>query len=327
MPERRTSALPSDALVLEWRAIPEALDAASLLRAPWHALAKGAVEPSPACEPEVLLPAFQHLADRRQGALLLVWNHGGRLKAVLPLAAARPTLTRRAATLWNPPLLPPLVPLVAADGAEATVSALVGGLRAHGFSGLALDRSIFGGPFGAALIQATGGVPMPRVIPGETRPVPRATIEAVRQPAALRDAVEDLLVLDARTARPDRPALIHDPRQASALRAATRSMAARRRCRVERIRANGETIAAALILGAGSDSRLWLAAHRPDADGIAALAALLAALPHEAPEEPGETILAFDPPRPAIRRLRARFAHLAAAAPRLLTPRRAGAAG
>src|SRR5690242_8531183 len=69
-PAARPGAIADGAYAVELRAAAEMqgdLEA-------WRALAQRAVEPSLAAEPEVLLPAMQHLPDGRHAVLLLVWQ-------------------------------------------------------------------------------------------------------------------------------------------------------------------------------------------------------------------------------------------------------------
>jgi hypothetical protein len=84
-----------------------------------------------------------------------------------------------------------------------------------------------------------------------------------RAGAQVRDAVESFLVVDAADAKVrGRMALIEDAGIASFIRTMTRQLARRSQCRVEALRANGETVAAAIVLHGTDAVWLWRSAGR-----------------------------------------------------------------
>ncbi|PIK70985.1 hypothetical protein CS379_21750, partial [Methylobacterium frigidaeris] len=85
-------------------------------------------------------------------------------------------------------------------------------------------------------------------------PAGRTSLERVRDPVRLRDAVEHFLVLDARRG-PD--SLLADPATATAFRVVTRRFARRRQAWVDLVRRDGEVVAAAVHLATGRHDTIW----------------------------------------------------------------------
>src|SRR4051812_48628847 len=111
----------------------------------WRALAQRAVEPSLFGEPEVLLPAMQHLPDGRQVVLLLVWQAGaaGRaLRGLFPVVMPRVPLAPGEIRLWQPGLLGFGMPLVDEERPAEVVAAALSFCASRGarYGSLMLPR-------------------------------------------------------------------------------------------------------------------------------------------------------------------------------------------
>ncbi len=91
-----------------------------------------------------------------------------------------------------------------------------------------------------------------------TLPAGRTSLERVRDPVRLRDAVEHFLVLDARRGP---GSLLADPTTATAFRVVTRRFAHRGQACVDLVRRDGEVVAAAVHLATGGTTR---SGARPD---------------------------------------------------------------
>src|SRR5215212_11980060 len=73
--------------------------------AAWRALAERSVEPALFADPDVLLPALQHLPDGRQISLILVWQPAAParlLRGLFPVAMQRIPLAPGEVRLWQP---------------------------------------------------------------------------------------------------------------------------------------------------------------------------------------------------------------------------------
>jgi CelD/BcsL family acetyltransferase involved in cellulose biosynthesis len=262
----------------------------------WRDLAKRAVEPNVFAEPELVLAGMQHLPDGRGVMLLLVWEGerstaaGGLLRAVFPLLMPRPALVRRIRT-WCPGSASPAVPLVDRKAPAEVIEAALAFLAAHyaRFTGLAFPQVPTDGAFAAALRSAalrTGRALVPckasrrkvlvdapgfdaakglrrRIIDdlhdGRQRLSVLGDVEMdhTRTARWVRDAVEELLVLDATGAAGKREALLQATGMASFLRTATRRLAHAGRCRVDVLRAGGRAVAAAIVIESGQHAWLW----------------------------------------------------------------------
>jgi CelD/BcsL family acetyltransferase involved in cellulose biosynthesis len=260
----------------------------------WRALAERAVEPNVFAEPECLLPALKHLPDGRRAALLLVWR-GAALAALWPVLRPRVPLAPGMLRAWRPAHLACGVPLLDRDAPEAALEQALGFLAGTGsrYGGVSFPDVAEDGAFADALRAAAlrsrrvltclrvqerahlAGEPASLLLRG-ARPQARRVeglgevrLERARDPAAVRDAVEELLVLDALGARRGgAPALLQDPGAASFLRTMSRDLARRRRCRVDLLRLVGRAVAAALVLESGSRAWCWRLCADPDAAGF-----------------------------------------------------------
>lgn len=231
----------------------------------WRDLLERTGTEDPLRDPDYLLTAARHQARGRQIAFALTWSRhpGGpeMLCGVLPLAIRHPLWGSGRARLWWPPGLsqPALVDRGRATMVERALRLRLDGLRRP----VALEAGWHAPEPAGAL---TGGGPR-RPIPPEAmigvRPAgyrPPPQIERVNDPAAIRDAVEAFLALDARTAR--KP-IVADPGEASMVRVVTRLFARRRAVTVELATRAGEVVAASLHLGTGGATIPWRQAALP----------------------------------------------------------------
>ncbi|WP_083468009.1 hypothetical protein [Methylobacterium tarhaniae] len=235
----------------------------------WRSLMGRAIEPSVYADPDFTLTMAQHLSDGRTLALLLVWQDGLRapiLRGVLPLRLpSRQGLSGRA-RLWRLPLAGTAEAAVDADHTVAVLRAALDHLRHSALhlddlhwpdlrpdSGLAVALGEVAGGTGRRLTVADQAAPAPDPAP-LTLPAGRTSLERVRDPVRLRDAVEHVLVLDARRG-PD--SLLGDPAAVTAFRVVTRRFAHRRQACIDLVRRDGEVVAAAVHLATGRHDTIW----------------------------------------------------------------------
>ena len=220
----------------------------------WQALAARALEPAPFAEPEMLLPALQHLSEGRQAALLLVWQQAGRarlLRGLFPVVMPRLPIAPGEVRLWRPPGFPLAPALLDRDQPGPVLEAVFAFCAARGarcssfvFSGVAtrgaLAATVKGGRRRSELLAlpvlwAASVAPAAQAAPAAC-PRSAEKIVRARSPAQIRDAVESFLVLEAREAKArGAMALIEDAGAASFIRTMTRQLgavanAASRRC-------------------------------------------------------------------------------------------------
>jgi hypothetical protein len=259
--------------------------------AAWQALATRGIEPTLFADPDMLLPALQHLSEGRQANLLLVWQAAGAsrvLRGLFPVFMPRLPIAPGEVRLWRPCGFPLAPALVDRDYAGAVFGAVFSfcasrGARCSSFalSGIAQD-----GPLAAAIHaekRRSEALPLPALVArrapakGDEPEAPASSglagtgrVERARTPAQVRDAVETLLVLDAAAAKGcGGTALIQDAGTASFLRTVTRQLARRRQCRVDVLKRDGESIAAALVLESAEAVWLWrTAGPAPDVEGL-----------------------------------------------------------
>ncbi|AWB23593.1 hypothetical protein DA075_24090 [Methylobacterium currus] len=236
----------------------------------WRSLMGRALEPSVYADPDFTLTVAQHLADGQTLALLLVWQEGLRapiLRGVLPLRLpARQGLAGRA-RLWRLPLAGTAEAAVDADHTASVLRAALDHLRRSPLrlvdlhwpdlrpdSGLAVALGEAAGSTGRRLaVTDQAELPAPDPAP-LTLPAGRTSLERVRDPVRLRDAVEQVLVLDARRGP---GSLLADPAAATAFRVVTRRFAHRRQACVDLVRRDGEVVAAAVHLATGRHDTIW----------------------------------------------------------------------
>ena len=264
----------------------------------WHDLAGRAVEPALFAHPDVLLPAFQHLPDGRQVALLLVWEPDPNrvLRGLLPVLMPRIPLAPGEVRLWRPTVFSVAAALFDRERPEGVLAAALSfcaarGVRCSSFAVTALPADgLLAASFAAAAAAsrrrlerlpqghalATVMAPAPQAEPFSLSHGPRLRMAAARTPAEVRDAVESFLVIDAAGAKArGGKALIQDPGLASFVRTMTRQLARRGRCRVDVLRHGREPVAAGIVLEDADSLWLWRAAASdgPHVDRLAAAAA------------------------------------------------------
>jgi len=263
----------------------------------WRELARRAVEPNVFAEPELVLPGIQHLREGRGVMLLLVWEGprstaaGGVLRGVFPIVTPRITVARQI-RLWSPVVASPAIPLVDRKGPLDVIEAALAFLAARyaRFTGLSFSHVATDGAFAAALraaaartrralepfetyrryvlvnAQAAEAVEgMRRKIVDDLRDgrqrlsvLGEVEMDHARTARWVRDAVEELLVLDASGPAGRRgEALLQTTGMASFVRIATRQLAHAARCRVDVLRVDGRAIAAAVIIESEHQAWLW----------------------------------------------------------------------
>ncbi|WP_407527071.1 hypothetical protein [Methylobacterium oryzisoli] len=237
----------------------------------WRALLARAAEASVLADPDVLLTLAQHCARGQLLRLLLVrqGSEGGRiLRGVLPLRVPGGLWPRGATHPWSLPLIGTCAPVIEAARAGAVLRAVLDDLAADDrrIETLRLAGLAPAGPLAAALAEAAAGAGRrlslrpredrsapPRLSPD---PLPRAptSLERVREPHHVRDAVERFLALDA--SGPG-ACLLDDPPVATAFRVVVRRFAHRREACIDLVRRDGAVIAAAIHLGPPGRDRVW----------------------------------------------------------------------
>lgn len=244
---------------------------------PWRRLARAALAQNPFAEHAVLASAARHLREARRLEALCVWREET-LVGLFP--HERVGLRGARLVPFRTSLVPCATPLVDRQDPEAILAAAFGFARARGFA-LVVGDIPAEGPLATAA-RAAGLAP--HALPGREGAAGAAAeipakasglaIVKTRASAAMRDAVERLLTLEAETALAQgRAAIVQDVGAASLVRAATRRGAQERACRVHIAMRDDVPVAAAAILRDAP----WLCVARPGEE--AALAALLADLP------------------------------------------------
>lgn len=243
---------------------PGAVDAAAV--AAWRAMLVRNAVSDPLRDPDHLLPLAQHRPAARSVAVALAWSRDARdgretLRGVVPLAMPHSVWGGRARP-WQPaePDAAALVEHAAAEAVDRALRERLGALRRPlrlvGESAPVQDQ----GP--RRPILAASRPARPRSVPAGNligiRPAgwepAESEILAVTEPAAVRDAVETFLALDARTAA--RP-IIADPAEASLVRVVTRLFARRGALQVEFRRRAGAVVSGTLHLCAGFNAVPW----------------------------------------------------------------------
>ena len=249
------------AIEVDLRAAP-GVDAEAV--AAWRALMTRTGVQDPFQDPDYLLTAARHQAAGQRVAFALAWSRPARgpaaLHGVLPLRITRPLLGRDRAHPWQPPGLSG-----ASTVEHAHTDAVLEAVRAR-LLGLARPVHLVT----PADPDAPGAEAPPspvRAVEGRRRSIPASSllgvrpegyrpesVEHVRDPALVRDAVETFLALDARTAR--RP-IIADPADAAMVRVVSRLFARRRQIGIELARQGGTVVSGTLHLGTGPRAVAW----------------------------------------------------------------------
>lgn len=274
---------------------------AATYRDAWLNLMSRALEPQIFFDPDFVLPAAQHLSQRRRPSFILVWSSMARgvsdLVGICPVVD-RPDPLRALASAWHHDLSTLAFPLLDAGRAVAAWRALLA-WAAEGLPsarGLVIPSLPDDGPTAKALRSAAGTEFAIGILKRWERAVLRpgqaaaglaalsskGTKELRRQRRrlsdlgalayissqkgdALRDGVEQFLALEAAGWKGAAgTALLGHPGTTVFARTATRLLGGRSLCRVDALTLDGEPIAMAMILTAGATDFLWKIAYRED---------------------------------------------------------------
>jgi hypothetical protein len=250
--------------------------AAGDIIAEWRDLEERAVEPNLFAGPDFLAAATTHLNAHRDLKVLLLWG-GGSLEGAIPIAgfAAR--------EVHVPQVEPgsPGVPLLDGKRPGAILEAACAWLgRRHSIlvlQGLPAESAF------VALTRDFARQSDRRLTPVEPSdrnaahrsasrlneapdldPDGRITLDRAIDPADIRLAVEEYLVLEAQAAlAAGRSAAIQLPGQANLVRTVTRQLARRRQCQVFTLRIAGRAAAAAIVVIEPRIARIWKSACDP----------------------------------------------------------------
>ena len=201
----------------------------------WRHLLPRALEPSVFAEPGFLLPALQHFPEGRHVAMLCVWQgppETSVLRGLFPVLAPRLSLAGRDVRIWQPPFSFGNAALVNEEFADAVLEAVLADLSDRGAARLLFAQVPLQGTLAAALRALNRRLQRPlEILDRDDSPQdgpaaealdshsPRigsdrlwerlsehgeVRIERAQEARAVRDAVEEFLVLEAlaRGARP-----------------------------------------------------------------------------------------------------------------------------
>ncbi|MDR7039930.1 hypothetical protein J2X36_004708 [Methylobacterium sp. BE186] len=238
--------------------------------AAWRALlVRTGSAQTPFADPDYLLPAARHQSAGRAVVLGFVWcrrDEGAEaLRGVLPLVLGGSLWRRSHAGLWSPPGLPHGTGLsIEASCAQEVASALRDALARAGWrlamalpdlnAGMAPECRFMLLPASEAR-SGRRAVPTSHMVGVRPADFLSEEFESVSEPGRVRDAVEDFLALDARTAR--RP-IVADPSEAAMVRVVTRLFARRRAVSIDLASRSGLIVAGSLRLG--TRRTLWRSA-------------------------------------------------------------------
>jgi hypothetical protein len=241
--------------------------------AAWHDLAQRALVPNLFFEPEFALAAATHLAPAQAPLFLLIFDERGeptpRLILLAPVLMAGFGVGE--ARLWVPDAMLSSTPLIDRDTADIAVDAMLEAVRSGPAraSGLLLPRleenGVFAGLVRQSILRSGRNIlrfarPLDRAAP----PAPPAhdRVSVARGARQVREAVEQFLTIDALGPNGrNGEALLLSPAASAFLRVVTRSLARRRRCRVELHMANDKPVGADIILRSGESELLWRTAR------------------------------------------------------------------
>ncbi|MGP9821426.1 hypothetical protein ACTZWW_15535, partial [Salinarimonas sp. NSM] len=195
------------------------------ITAPWTALARRALVPSPFAEHALLAAAARHLPEGRHLQTLLVWS-GARLVGVAPVTGARSPLGAKRLVPWRVDLLPAATPLLDAEAAGPVLDAMLRFSRGRGTPLVLADAPV--GSALAHLMRGAGLEPTALAPPRTLEPGPEPTVvpftglsadlafDTARTATEVRDAVEVFLALEVEAAAVQRRlALVQDPGHAN----------------------------------------------------------------------------------------------------------------
>ncbi|SEE64567.1 Acetyltransferase (GNAT) domain-containing protein [Rhizobiales bacterium GAS191] len=252
----------------------------------WHDLAGRALVPNLFFEPEFALAAATHLAPAQAPRFLLIFDERGhpasRLVLVAPLLASGFGVGE--AKLWVPEPMLSSTPLIDRDTADIAIDAMFEAVRSGPAraSGLLLPRLEEGGIFAGLVRQSI--LRSGRNILRFARPLDQTGLSARQAPPAhdrvvaargarqVREAVEQFLAIEALgPSGRSGEALLLSPSASAFVRVVTRSLARKRRCRVELYLSNGKPVGGDITLRSGETEMLWKTARSeaPLTDGVA----------------------------------------------------------
>lgn len=254
----------------------------------WAAAEDRALSPDPCLHPDFLAAAARHDPALRDLKLLAIWRDEA-LCALFPLLPGGVLFARR---VWRAPRVDVAAsgaPFLARDEAEAALSAALDWLAVRDDEIVfeALDAA---SPFRTILdlvasrrglarrvaAPAAGRMADPARLVAPANPT-GAVFERAGEPASLRAAVENHLLLEAREAgAAGRPAVIQQAGAANFIRAVTRQLGRAERCRVFSLRDAAGPLAVAIVLMDGGRATLWRVASDPQRGGDAAKALIAA---------------------------------------------------
>jgi hypothetical protein len=280
--------------------ITSMIDAGTMIE-DWRQLATRALEPSIFNEPEFVLSGLKHLSQGRMVTLIVVWqNMGERIPAVLrgvfPVMMPRLPFVPSSVKIWRHALSAGGVPLVDRDCPHEVMNAFFNFLRLRGgrHAGAVFPHIAVKGPFSellhtlsfqqgralkafnmherAVLYPAHGKDPQDSIRPKTLKELSRQKrrlaelgdikIERIRDPKRIRNAVEEYLALEVSGWKGQNgTAMVQNIGTVSFVRAMTRLLAQKKRCRVDILRVGDKAIAAAIILETANRAWFWKIAY------------------------------------------------------------------
>ncbi|TVR08036.1 MAG: GNAT family N-acetyltransferase [Salinarimonadaceae bacterium] len=252
-----------------------------------YRLAEGrALAPDPCLHPEFLAAAARHDPALRDLAILALWK-GEDLCALAPILPGGWVFSRRVLRVPRIDMASAGAPFVVREQAEDVVAAALAWFADRGaepafedldadspFRGV-LERVCARRAAAARLIAAAPARPVAATPAGAGANPTGAVFERAGEPAALRAAVENYLLLEAReAARAGRTALIQQAGAANFVRAVTRQLGRAERCRVFCLRDAAGALAVGIVLTDAQRPVLWRVSCDPERGGEAAKALL-----------------------------------------------------
>lgn len=252
----------------------------------WRALLDRALEPNFFSGPDFLAAAATHLNAFRDLKVLLLWR-GNILEGAIPLASAPIGFASRDVHAPQLEVGCSGAPLIDAKRADAVLAAACSWLSAR-HSTVVFNALSDEGSFRASLeaFAERSGRRLVRAEQGRRHPfsaeaavataVPSVTIsddasvdlERALDPAAIRTAVEEYLILEAQESLvAGRLALIQQPGQANLIRTVTRQLGRSKQCQIFTLRLGGRVAASAIVLIEPGCARIWKSVYEPELRG------------------------------------------------------------
>ncbi len=238
---------------------------------------------------DFLAAAATHLADRRDLKIVLVWREGALIGAIPVLV---PSAAFSAREIVSPQIVADAKggPLLDAQNGAAILSAVCAWFaRRH--AAIVFEGIDENGPFARLLRDFARRLNRQLRLTGASARVPAApeaggrdaslapapvTLSRAMEPAGLRPAIEEYLILEAQAARAaGREALIQLPGHANFLRTVTRQLGRRRQCQVFGLEIDNALAATAIVLLDGTRAHVWRMASDPEMPAREALEDML----------------------------------------------------